>query len=112
MPVARTDQRFFTTGWVMGADLSLLSDVILDRIDTEVLGRSPLIAPVDRDDVDMMIETLIRRAARMVEFGVSATEITETFIAEGVSPEIAFLAVTAGRIAAQEPPDYTMSEGD
>ena len=93
----------------MVLDSDPIGDRLLQIIDV-VLGERPLIRRRTRHQKAMSdIETLIRRAARAAEFGVPEVEIAGIFAAEGVPADVAFLAVMAGRIAAQEPPVY---EGD
>ena len=57
------------------------------------------------------IETLIRRSAT-APVGVSEAEIASGFVAEGVSPEMAFLAAVAGTILAAHIGEETVSDED
>lgn len=41
------------------------------------------------------METLIKRAANALSF-VDEAEVMETFVAEGIEPSVAFLAIKAG----------------
>jgi hypothetical protein len=87
----------------MVPDWDPLTDKLLQVIDVDVLGKKPLICHKQRHDSDMIeIETLIRRAARATELGIPATEMAEAFAREGVTSEMAFLAIIAGRIAATD----------
>lgn len=60
---------------------------------------------------DTTIETLIRRSAT-APVGVSEGEMAATFVAEGVSPEQAFLAAIAGTILAAHASEETVSDED
>jgi hypothetical protein len=88
-----------------------IADPLLEVIDVVVLGKKPLIKAKQRHEEAMTnIESLIRRAARQIEFGISQNEVAALFMQEGIEAEIVFLVVMAGRIAANPPPAFDASE--
>jgi len=88
-----------------------ITDPLLEVIDVVVLGKKPLIEAKQRHDEDMTnIESLIRRAARQIEFGISQNEVAALFMQEGIEAEMVFLIVMAGNIAASPPPAFESTE--
>jgi hypothetical protein len=95
----------------MELDFTSVENDLLEVIDVVVLGKKPLIKAKQRHDEAMTnIESLIRRAARQIEFGISQNEVAALFMQEGIEAEMVFLIVMAGRIAASPPPALESTE--